>query len=160
MRWVIFQRSAQILNLRLREKTNWCRPQVFPRWHFALALTYCFILFPIFPLEGCTKYKVENVSFEIEIGWPGITPQYLKASLISDRFSCSEAKVIEIELKINRWSVINAYPTAVRWRVGGEKEVGIVLSWHKRYSTLRYGKKKYKDAYYKYNIRFLFQEDL
>ena len=153
MRWVIFQRSAQILNLRLREKTNWCRPQVFPRWHFALALTYCFILFPIFPLEGYTKHKVE-------IGWQGITPQYLKASLISERDSCSEAKVIEVELKINRWSVINAYPTAVRWRVGGEKEVGIVLRWHKRYSTLQYGKKKYKDAYYEYNKRFLFQEDL
>ena len=137
MRWFIFQRSAQILNLRLREKTNWCRPQVFPRWHFALALTYCFILFPIFPLEGYTKHKVE-------IGWQGITPQYLKASLISERDSCSEAKVIEVELKINRWSVINAYPTAVRWRVGGEKEVGIVLRWHKRYSTLQYGKKSTK----------------
>ena len=52
---------------------------------------------------------------------------YLKTSLIPERDSCSEAKVIEIELKINRWSVINAYPTAVRWRARGEKEVGMSL---------------------------------
>ena len=112
---------------------------MFPRWHFALALTYCVIFFPIFEV---LKLRFDHTELL----------HNTSTSLISDRDSCSEAKVIEIELRINRWSVINAYPTAVRWRARGEKEVGIALSRHKRHSTLHYGQKKYKDAYYEYMI--------